>query len=135
MGLLTILITIFLLIFYRPIARIAYGRGAFNPGQVIEVQRVWFCYLLGLVPYVIARIYFQAHLVLKNTPFLMIYAFVLNGLGILLNYILMKRFGVAGIALATTVSYLVAALSLGYFLRRKLKTIEKIDDRIKDKSL
>lgn len=127
-GLLAVLITIFLLIFYRPIARIAYGRGAFSPDQVVEVQRVWFCYLLGLVPYVIARIYFQAHLVLKNTPFLMIYAFVLNGLGILLNYILMKRFGVAGIALATTVSYLLAAFGLGYFFFRILR--EKQRDKI-----
>jgi len=128
-GVVTVLITIFLLIFYRPIARIAYGRGAFNPGQVVEVQRVWFCYLLGLVPYVIARIYFQAHLVLKNTRFLMIYAFCLNGLGILLNYILMGRFGVAGIALATTASSLIAALGLGYFLNRRLRLNVKDNER------
>ncbi len=51
----------------------------------------------------------------------MIYAFGLTGLGILLNYILMKRFGVAGIALATTATSLVAALGLGYFLNRKLR--------------
>jgi len=120
-GLAAVLITIFLLIFYRPITRLAYGRGAFQPGQVVEVQRVWFYYLLGLVPYVIARIYFQAHLVLKNTHFLMIYAFGLTGLGIMLNYILMGRFGVAGIALATTLSYLAAALGLGYFLNRRLR--------------
>jgi len=122
-GLMTLLITVFLLMVYRPVARIAYQRGAFRPDQVIEVQRVWFFYLLGLVPYVIARIYFQAHLVLKNTHFLMIYAFGLTGLGILLNYILMDRFGVAGIALATTATSLVAALGLGYFLNRKLREL------------
>jgi len=119
-GLIAVLITIILLIFYRPITRLAYGRGAFHPGQVVEVQRVWFYYLLGLVPYVIARIYFQAHLVLKNTHFLMIYAFFLTGLSVLLNYILMGWFGVAGIALATTTSSLLAALGLGYFLKKKL---------------
>lgn len=127
-GWVSVLITVVLLIFYRPIAGIAYERGAFESKQVIEVQRIWFYYLLGLVPYVIGRIYFQAHLVLKNTRFLMIYAFGLNGLGILLNYILMIRFGVAGIALATTGSSLAAALSLGYFLRRRLSLINRETD-------
>ncbi|MFH1038803.1 MAG: lipid II flippase MurJ [PVC group bacterium] len=119
-GVLTVVITVFLLLFYRPIARIAFERGAFDPAQVPEVQRIWFFYLLGLIPYIIARIYFQAHLVLMNTRFLMMYSFCLNGAGIGLNYLLMKRFGVAGIALATTVSYLFAAIGLGFYFYRKL---------------
>ena len=120
-GAVTIVITVFLMICYRPIARIAFERGAFPSGQVSEVQKVWFCYLLGLIPYVVARIYFQAHLVLKNTGFLMIYAFGLNGLGIVMNYLLMRWFGVAGIALATTACSLVSAFALGYFFFRILR--------------
>ena len=120
-GAFTVVICVGLLLFYRPIARLAFGRGAITPGELREVQRVWFCYLLGLLPYVIARIYFQAHLVLKNTRLLMGYAFCLNGLGATLNYILMRRFGVAGIALATGICYLAAALSLRYFLFRRLE--------------
>ncbi len=119
-GALTVVIAVFLIFLHRPLARIAFGRGAFPPGQIAEVQRIWFFYLLGLVPYVIARIYFQAHLVLVNTRFLMVYAFCLNGVGIGLNWLLMKRFGVAGIALATTISYGLAAFGLGYFFYRKL---------------
>ena len=126
-GAVTVVITVFLLLCYRPIARIAFERGAFHSGQVAEVQQVWFCYLLGLIPYVVARIYFQAHLVLKNTGFLMIYAFGLNGLGIVMNYVLMQRFGVAGIALSTTMTSLIAALGLGYFLRRKLRSLAVFD--------
>ena len=123
-GVVTILITVFLLLFYRPIVRIAFERGAFESGYVAEVQWVWFCYLLGLVPYTIARIYYQAHLVIKNTRFLMVYSFYLNGLAVLLNYLLMKRFGVAGIAISTTVSSVFALVCLRYYLHRKLRKLE-----------
>ncbi len=119
-GLITVLVAVFLLVFHRPIVRLAFGRGAFPPEDLREVSRVWVYFLIGLLSYVVARIYFQAHLVLKNTRFLMIYAFGLNGLSILLNYWLMKEFGVAGIALATTISYTLAAFCLGYFLYKKL---------------
>ncbi len=119
-GLITVLVAVFLLVFHRPIVRLAFGRGAFPPEDLLKVSRVWVYFLTGLLSYVVARIYFQAHLVLKNTRFLMIYAFGLNGLSILLNYLLMKQFGVAGIALATTISYTLAAFCLGYFLYKKL---------------
>jgi len=119
-GALTVLITVLLVIAHRPFARIAFGRGAFPLGRLAEVQRIWLFYLLGIVPYVIARIYFQAHLVLVNTRFLMVYSFGLNGVGVLLNWLLMRKFGVAGIALATTVSYLIAAGGLGYCFYRRL---------------
>ena len=122
-GLLALLIMIFLLIFHRPIARIAFERGAFDSDKLSEVQRVWSYYLFGLIPFIIARIYFQAHLVLKNTHFLMGYAFCLNGLGVLLNYLLMKKLGVSGIALATTLSYLAGAVGLGYYFYRDLDNL------------
>jgi len=121
-GTVTVLITAFLLLFHGSIVRVAYGRGAFEPSQLPAVSRTWVCYLIGLVPYVIARIYFQAHLVLKNTRFLMLYAFGFNLANILLNYLLMKKYGVAGIALATSVCSLLAAFWLGRFLFAQLKT-------------
>ena len=107
-GAATAVVTVFLLIFYRPIVRIAFERGAFAAGNALEVQQVWFYYLLGLVPYIIARIYYQAHLVLKNTRFLMVYSFYLNGLAVGLNYLLMRKFGVSGIAISTTLSSVFA---------------------------
>jgi len=51
----------------------------------------------------------------------MVYAFGLNGLGIIGNYILMRRMGVAGIALATTSVTTLSIVFLGYMLSRKVK--------------
>ncbi len=119
-GVLTAVIAVLLIFFHRPLVRLAFGRGAFPAGDIAEVQRIWLFYLWGLIPYVIARIYFQAHLVMVNTRLLMVYAFCLNGVGVALNWLLMKKFGVAGIALATTISNLLAAGGLGYYFYRKL---------------
>ncbi len=120
-GLITVFITVFLIVLRRPIVYLAYGRGAITPDLMNEVGRVWFFYLLGLPFYIVARIYIQAHLVLKNTRFLMIYAFGLNGLGIIGNYILMNIMGVAGIALSTTSVTALSVVFLSYMLTRKLK--------------
>lgn len=120
-GLITVFITVFLIVLRHPIVSLAYGRGTITPDQLNEVGRVWFYYLLGLPFYIVARIYIQAHLVLKNTRFLMIYAFGLNGLGIIGNYILMKCMGVAGIALATTCVTALSVVFLSYMLTKKLR--------------
>lgn len=122
-GLITVFITVLLIILRRPIVSLAYGRGAFTPDELNEVGRVWFYYLLGLTFYIVGRIYIQAHLVLKNTRFLMMYAFGLNGLGIIGNYILMKHMGVAGIALATTCVTALSVVFLSYMLSKKLKSM------------
>lgn len=122
-GSATLIIMLFLLLFRRPIVKLALGRGAFAPEKLPQVEKVWTYFLVGLLPYVIARIYFQAHLVLKNTRFLMIYAFCFSGLSVLFNYLLMKPFGVAGIALATTACYLFSALCLACFLYKKIDSV------------
>jgi putative peptidoglycan lipid II flippase len=119
-GMVTIIIMVFLLLVHGPVVRLAFGRGAFDRAQLPRVSRVWVCYLVGLVPYVVARIYYQAHLVLKNTRFLMGYAFLMNALNIGLNYLLMKRFDVAGLAIATSICYVFSAMYLGWSLFRKL---------------
>jgi putative peptidoglycan lipid II flippase len=131
-GLITVFITVLLMILRRPIISLAYGRGAITPDQLNEVGRVWFYYLLGLPFYIVARIYIQAHLVLKNTRFLMIYAFGLNGLGVIGNYLLMNIMGVSGIALSTSSVTVLSAVFLSYMLTRKLKEereISSIDEK------
>ncbi len=103
-GVLALIITVGLIFISQVIVKIAFGRGAFAQERLGEVRWVWVCYLLGFVPYMIGRVYAQGHLTLKNTKILMKCGFWIAFLNILLNYILMKPFKVAGIALATTLT-------------------------------
>lgn len=108
-GFISLFIAILLILFHKPIVKLAFGRGAFTHERLSEVGWVWVCYLFGFVPYMMGRIYVRAHLVLKNTKIIMRYGFYSFFLNILLNYILMMYLKVAGIALATTF------ISLFYF--------------------
>ena len=58
---------------------------------------------------------------LKQPRIPVIVAFISMGLNIILNLLLMKPLGVAGLALATALSASVNALGLWFFLRKHLK--------------
>jgi putative peptidoglycan lipid II flippase len=120
-GVLALFIAVLLFFFHQPIVGLAFGRGAFDQARLPEVGWVWVCYLFGFLPYMIGRIYAQAHLVLKNTRVLMISAFCLNGLNIIFNFLLMQILGIAGIALATSFTAVFSLSFLSYVFYRKLE--------------
>ncbi|MEJ2184152.1 MAG: lipid II flippase MurJ [Nitrospirota bacterium] len=123
-GLLALFITLALVLVRQPLVRLAFGRGAFDQTMLPEVGWVWVCYLLGFVPYMLGNVFARAHLTTKNTRILMQCAFCAGVLNVLLNYILMKPFKVAGIATATTLAsiftFCFLTISFYYFrLKRK----------------
>ncbi|MDA8089100.1 MAG: polysaccharide biosynthesis C-terminal domain-containing protein [Nitrospiraceae bacterium] len=111
----SLLITLFLVLLHRPIVNIALNRGAFDPAWLSQVGLVWVCLLLGFVPYMLGSIYVRGHIVLKNTNVMMRGAFYVSFLNVILNYLLMRPFGVAGIALSTSICY---AFSYAYVLTK-----------------
>ncbi len=112
----TLPIMLVLILFHQPIVNLAFGRGAFNQARLPEVGWVWVCYLVGMLPYLVALVYFQAHLVLKNTKILMICGFSRCALNIVFNLIFMKMFGVCGIALSTSIT----CIFFLFFLKKTL---------------
>lgn len=111
-------ITFLLILFRQPIVRLAFGWGAIDSTNLTEVRSVWMYYLFGMVPYLVGIVYFQAHLVLKNTKILMICGFSRCILNIILNLVLMKWLGICGIALSTSIIHVFFVL----FLHNTLKT-------------
>lgn len=111
-------IMLLLILFHQPITKLAFGRGAFDQARLTDVGWVWVCYLLGFVPYMVGRPFVQMHLVLKNTKTLLHCALFSNLLNISLNYILMKFFSVAGIALATSIISVFSLLFLAFAFNR-----------------
>lgn len=117
----TVPIMMLLIFLHQPIVNVAFGRGVFAKSNLAEVGQVWVCYLLGFIPYTVGQIYVRGHLVLKNTKVLMKCAFYTVLLNMALNYILMKPFKIAGIALATTIISVYTLLYLSKSFYKKLK--------------
>jgi len=119
--LVAIIITFILIIFNRLIVSIAFGRGEFDMEKLPEVGWVFVFYLVGFAPYMAGRIFVQSHLVLKNTKALLKCGLYITLLNILLNYIFMKFFKVAGIALATSFTSIFALCYLGIVFFKRLR--------------
>lgn len=109
-----------ILIFVRfPLIRVVFLRGEFDSKYFPILQWTFFCYLLGLVPFLVGMVFSKVHLVLKDTALLMRIAIFGCVMNVTLNYILMRVIGVAGIALATSISSLAVGAGFFWFFHKK----------------
>lgn len=101
--------------------RLALERGAFDHEATIVVSEILFYITLSIIPYVFrdsaTRLFYSFND--SKTPFLIAIACIL--LKCVLNLILVKPFGINGIALSTTFVTLFNATTLGILLRKKIK--------------
>jgi putative peptidoglycan lipid II flippase len=113
-----------LVLFPVPVVRVMFERGEFSTAATAAVSSCLAAYAAGLVPmaayYVTTRTFYALHNM--RTP-------VMTGAGmVLLNaalaYSLMQVFGVAGIALATTIVGFLNVGLLVWLLRRSLEQLE-----------
>ena len=123
----TFMISIVLILFNRPIVDTALSHGAFDRTKLPEVSLVWGCYLMGLIPCMMLLLYARGLLVMKNTKVLMKSACYMNVLNILLNFILMRYFQLAGIAFATSFVSLACMLYLRKNFYIALKNVNNLE--------
>lgn len=99
-GLIALVIMIGLISFSNIIVKVAFDRGKFLHSNLLSVQQLFVCFLLGFVPQIAAQIIARAYIVLKRTKVLMQGALYMIILNILFNLILMKFFKLIGVALS-----------------------------------
>lgn len=101
--------------------RLALQRGAFDNDATLVVSEILFFITLSIIPYVFrdsaTRLFYSFND--SKTPFLIAIACII--LKCVFNLILVKPFGINGIALSTTLVTLFNATTLGILLRRKIK--------------
>lgn len=86
----------------HPLVRVALQHGHFGPQDTAVVASALAMYAIQVPFFVISRVYYRFLVAMRRTD-LILYCGILNlGLDIVLNLVLMRRFGVAGIALATS---------------------------------
>jgi putative peptidoglycan lipid II flippase len=111
--LITLPLTLMLIYFSEPVVRILFQRGAFTEADTQLVAWVQDLYLLQIPVFVLGMLVVRLISALQANRILMWGAAISLPVNIVFNYLLMKWLGVAGIALSTSLMYLV---STGFLL-------------------
>ena len=108
------------MVFATPVVSLLFGRGAFDDRAVEMTAAALFFYSIGMVGVGYREILSRAFYSLQDTKTPMINAAIGMVLNIILNLILSRYIGIAGLALATSISALFTALLLFVSLRKKI---------------
>jgi len=109
----------------RPLVRLAYQHGRFGAADTAVVAGVLAMYALQIPFFVVSRVYYRFVVAMRRTD-LVLYCGILNlGLDIVLNLVLMRWMGVAGIALATSLWTVSTFFYLWYWSRRLLRAADE----------
>jgi len=113
----TVILVAFGLYFSHEIVRFVYLHGGFPQEKVSIVSQTFSVYLLALWPNLVSQIIVRAYLALKVTRILMSLAAVRAILNVVFDLVLMKYFGVVGIALSTTLCtfFITTIIGLSFF--------------------
>lgn len=120
---LSIPFTLLVFTFSRPLVALLFQRGKFTEADTLVVSQVQAMYILQVPFHTLGILYVRLISSLQANHILMwgtLISFILN---FALDYALMQVFGVAGIALSTTIVYVVSCGFLAAMLRLKLKQV------------
>ena len=105
----------------RPLVRVAYQHGHFGPRDTAVVASVLAMFAIQIPFFAASRVYYRFIVALRRTD-LVLYCGAINlGLDIVLNLLLMRWFGVAGIALATSLWTVSTFVFFRYWSRKLLR--------------
>jgi len=104
----------------RLLVQLTFQHGAFGPQDTDAVAPVQAMYAIQLPFYIVSRVFYRYLVAIRRTK-LILYCGVINlVLDIVLNLVLMRWYGVAGIALATSLWTVSTFIFLGYWTYRLL---------------
>jgi putative peptidoglycan lipid II flippase len=122
--LVTIPLTLILVYFSESLVHLLFERGAFTAMDTWRVSQVQALFLFQ-VPFYFLGILMVRLISSLNMNAILLQAAIINLLcKIAFNYLLMQRLGAAGIALSTTLVYVVSLIYCSIMLHKKIKTLE-----------
>lgn len=121
--LITIPAAVGMIILTKPIVRLAFERGAFDPVATQMTSAALLFYSLGLVGMALRTFMERVYYSLQDTKTPMVNGFIAVGLNIVLNFILIKSMAHSGLALATSIATTITTGSLIYGLKRKIGSL------------
>ncbi len=124
-ALVTVPIALGLMAFSKPLIRLFFQRGAFTSADTDLVSWVQICYAPQIPFYICALLFLRFLSAVRRNDVLMYGAALSLVVDIVLNLVFMRMWGVAGIALSTSVVYLLlliftATFSIRFLLQRRV---------------
>lgn len=119
-GLLVLPVSVLMVIYSEEIVSIIFERGRFNQAVTEKVGGVLLFYAIGLIPALIWNVYSQVLYAFGKMKASMIINVGINVVNMILDYILCQFFGVSGIAIATSISWAIAAICYHISVNRDL---------------
>jgi putative peptidoglycan lipid II flippase len=113
--------TLFVIAFSHTIVRIVYQRGAFSAADTNLVSWVQACYAIQVPFYICSMLFVRFIMAVRRNDVLMYVSGINLVLDIALNLVLMRVWQVAGIALSTSIMYIVAFSMVSIWSIRFLK--------------
>ena len=114
-------VTLALIYYSEPVVALLFQRGAFTTSDTYVVSQVQAMYLLQVPLYILSMLFVRLISALKANQ-LMLWGNIINlSMCIGLTYFLMQRLGVVGIALATSMMYLISTAFLAFVSLRLIK--------------
>jgi putative peptidoglycan lipid II flippase len=120
MSLLIVPATVGAMIFAEEIVALLFGRGAFTAAAITMTGNALFYYSIGMIAFGLRDVLSRAFYALQDSKTPVINATIGVVLNIVLNIILSQYLGIGGLALATSISAIVAVVLLFISLRRKI---------------
>lgn len=121
LSLFTLPSTVALLVLSYPVVRLFYEHGLFNPQDTDLTKVALICYTIGLYALALLRLVISTFYALKDTKTPMKIGFLVVIFNIVLDLILVRYLGHAGIALATSLAAIVHLIMLSIALQKKIK--------------
>lgn len=104
---------------------LVYGRESFSADQLHLLSELFGWVALGLIPGMMTLLFGRIFFVMKKSGLYCFQACIQLALNIILDIILMRFYGIVGIAAATALVYTVMAIGLYFYLRRHAALSEK----------
>lgn len=117
----TVPLTLLLMAFSHPLIRLVFQRGAFSALDTDLVSRVQQYYFIQVPFYMCGMLFVRFLSSIRRNDVLMYGSAISLALDISLNLVLMRKMGIAGIALSTSLVYVVAFVILGTLSVRLLR--------------
>ncbi len=115
--------TIGLYLYAEPIVKILFLRGEFTELDAMKTMRVLMFYAIGLLGIGVREIISRVFYTINDTKTPVINSVIMVGLNIVLSLILVKKYDIDGLALATSLSFIVGAILIFISLRKKIGSL------------